>query len=187
MWWGETVAFPIGCEFLGGEAIPVGATIESATGIFGYATIEGAPEYRLIWFNDPNTWYTPGPPTRRYIIVRADDPLFAGMPGLDDGFEDHVERVLETEQAMGLGGGGIITGGIAAALAQYYLCPLTSGGTCATAAFTAIVTAIGGGTAMARNFPAWLRRIGNVAAQFHTISLECGFPANPYPQTFPWR
>ncbi len=176
MWWGETMAFPIGCEFLGGEAIPVGATTESATGIFGYATIEGAPEYVLIWFNDPNTWYTPGPPTRRTIIIRADDPLFAGTPNVSDGngFEDYVARARRTEDAMGLGAGGIAGGVISAWLGQVAACPGTGGITCATAWLTGLAGVIGGGVGIALNYPRWLRDMGNVAAQFHTIALECG-------------
>ena len=52
--WVGYASFPIGCEFQGGALIPTGSTTESATGLFGYSTIEGAPEYA------PHLVYHPG-------------------------------------------------------------------------------------------------------------------------------
>jgi hypothetical protein len=176
-------SFPIGCEFQGGALIPTGSTTQSATGLFGYATIEGAPEYRLIWYTVPGTWFAHGSGERRYLIIRADDPLFSGTPNVQtgDGFEDYLGQVLETEHDMGFGAGGFVTGAAAAAFAQLYACPGTGGLTCASAALTAVVGIVGGGFATLLNLSYWVRQVGNVAAQFHTIALECSLPMNPLP------
>ena len=181
--WVGYASFPIGCEFQGGALIPTGSTTESATGLFGYSTIEGAPEYRLIWYTTPGTWTSPGPGEQHYLIIRADDPLFAGTPNVDDGdgFEDILGRVRDAERGFFMGTGGAIVGAGTAGLIQLLACPETLGLTC----ITAILTALGGGAlagvTAAWNVYDWISEAANLGAQFQTIALECALPADPLP------
>jgi hypothetical protein len=170
--------FPIGCEFEAGGLIPTGSTTQSATGLFGYATIQGAPEYRLIWYTVPGTWYAHGGGERRYLIVRADDPLFSGFPNLEDGFQDYVDAALQIELAIGLGGVGAGGGLGAAWLAGALACPGTACLSLLVATGAAVIT---GGITAAFNVFRWAPAARNAAAQFHTIALECNLPTNPLP------
>ena len=81
------------------------------------------------------------------MIVRADDELIAGTPGVDngDGFEDYVGQLRDAEAAIAASasifGGGL--GGLI--LAQIALCGSTASATCVSGFMTAPVAMVGAG------------------------------------------
>ncbi|MFV2045191.1 MAG: hypothetical protein ACC700_18405 [Anaerolineales bacterium] len=132
--------YRIGDEFLDDSGITRGPTTKDTFGWYGYATIATHPEYKLIWYTDLSG-------QKHYMIVRADDELFAGTPGVDngDGFEDYVGQLQDAEAAIaasaGIFGGGL--GGLI--LAQIALCGPTAGATCVSGLITAAVAMVGAG------------------------------------------
>jgi hypothetical protein len=112
---------------------------------------------------------------RHYLIVRVDDPLFAGNPRVEpgDGFDDYLRQLTEAEDRMVAASAAFGGGAIGGILAQFALCVPTMGATCITAMVTALGTGAGGAAGffyyLVADFqPAY----ANPVAQFHEIDLQ---------------
>jgi hypothetical protein len=139
--------YRVGDEFLNDSGIQRGPSTQDTFGWYGYATIKTHPDHRLIWYTDADG-------QKHYMIMRADDELFAGTPNVDngDGFEDYIGQIRDAENAIAASssifGGGL--GGLI--IAQIALCGPTGGATCVTGLITAAVTMIGAGLAGLYNY-----------------------------------
>ncbi|MCH8339860.1 MAG: hypothetical protein IH858_13615 [Chloroflexi bacterium] len=131
-------AFPVGEEFLDASGIPLGPVIKDYFGWYGYATIEGHPDLRLIWYTDISG-------QKHHLIVSVTDPLFAGNPGVDngDGFEDYVGQLIKAEDAAALSLGGIGSFAAGAVYAELAVCGPSAGAGCVAAVVTAVVGVVG--------------------------------------------
>ena len=160
--------YRIGDEFLDDSGIPKGPTTKDSFGWYGYATIKTHPDHKLIWYTDADG-------QKHYMIVRADDELFAGTPGVDngDGFEDYVGQLQDAETAIvasaSIYGGGL--GGLI--LAQIALCGPTGGATCVSALITAGIAMIGAALSGLYNYVfKMLPAEKNIAEQFELIEAN---------------
>ncbi len=160
--------YRIGDEFLDDSGIPKGPTTKDAFGWYGYTTIKTNPDHKLIWYTDAGG-------QKHYMIVRADDELFAGTPGVDngDGFEDYVGQLQDAESAIAASasiyGGGL--GGLI--LAQIALCGPTGGATCVSALITAGIAMVGAALSGLYNYVfKMLPAERNIAEQFELIEAN---------------
>jgi hypothetical protein len=157
--------YRLGDEFLDDTGIERGPITKDTFGWYGYATIESNPDHRLIWYTDSDG-------LKHYMIVRADDELFAGTPGVDngDGFEDYVGRLQDAEVAiagsLGIFGGGL--GGLI--LTQIALCGPAGGATCVSGLITAAIAMAGAGLTAVYNYVfKMLPAENNIIEQFELI------------------
>lgn len=109
------------------------------------------------------------------MIVRADDELFAGTPGVDngDGFEDYIGRLQGAEAAI-VGSLSIFGGGLGGLiLTQIALCGPTGGDTCVSGLITAGVAMAGAGLMAVYNYVfKMVPAENNIVEQFELIEAN---------------
>jgi hypothetical protein len=109
------------------------------------------------------------------MIVRADDELFAGTPGVDngDGFEDYIGRLQGAEAAI-VGSLSIFGGGLGGLiLTQIALCGPTGGATCVSGLITAGVAMAGAGLMAVYNYVfKMVPAENNIVEQFELIEAN---------------
>lgn len=158
---GET--YPIGDSFSDASQIPMGSIERSRFNEYGYSTIlaVGAQDYRLLWTTEDGQ--------RNYIILKADDTLFAGP----DGFTAELTQLKEKEE-LTFDAMKIELGGLGAILAaEFAICPFTAAAGCVAAIVTGAGGLIGGfGLTMWRVVADWIPARNSVNDSFTQIEIN---------------